>query len=183
MQILQCVWMYDPKANAILHVQSLQCVVYCPWRYYRPTFCEPGTVWPYQLTMGKSLSQKNGKKKNWRIKTVFEGQWIYSVSGIPRQNENKNKMVRTRIEPGSLDSQANALIVTPRYLHVYLISFHCIYIISLSHSATVLLRVDNHWIKHNWFDLWVQPGTQTWVSRYTQCFFMYQRVIQSMWQT
>ena len=67
-----------------------QCVVYFPWRYYRPTIsCEPGTVWPYQLTPGKSLSQKNeGKKKHWGIKTVFEGLWIYSVRGIPRQNEN-----------------------------------------------------------------------------------------------
>ena len=54
----------EPKANAVLHVQSPQCIVYCPWRYYRPTIsCEPGTVRPYQLTPGKSLSQKMKKKK------------------------------------------------------------------------------------------------------------------------
>ena len=55
--------------------------------------------------MKKKKKKKKNKTKHWGIKTVFEGLWIYSVCGIPRQNENKNKMVHTGIEPETWDSQ------------------------------------------------------------------------------
>ena len=74
----------------------------------------------------KKKKKKLDKTKHWGIKTAFEGLRIYSVSGIPRQNENKNKMVHMGIEPGTRDSQANALTVTPRHLHLVLTSFQCI---------------------------------------------------------
>ena len=85
--------------------------------------CEPGTAKVY---LKKNEEEGEEKTKHWGIKTVFEGLWIYSVSGIPRQNENKNKMVHTEIEPETWDSQANALTVTPRHLRVKLFSFYCI---------------------------------------------------------
>ena len=84
--------------------------------------CEPGTAKVY-LKKIKKKKKKLDKTKHWGIKTAFEGLWIYSVSGIPRQNENKNKMVHMGIEPGTRDSQANALTVTPRHLHLVLTSF------------------------------------------------------------
>ena len=97
----------------------------CPWRYYRPTIsCEPGTAKVYLKKMKRKKKKKLDKTKHWGIKTVCL--WIYSVSGIPRQNENKNKMVHMGIEPGSRDSQANALNVTPRHLHLMFASFYCI---------------------------------------------------------
>ena len=111
---------------------------------------------------------------------MFEGLWIYSVSGIPRQNENKNKMVHMGIEPGSRDSQANALTVTSRVFTVFRPS-HCL-IAQLSN--TCFLRVANHWIKHNWFDLLVQPSTQTWaISLYAMFLYIYHQRVYSLWQT
>ena len=130
--------------------------------------------------------RRRNKTKHWGIKTVFEGLCIYSVSGIPRQNENKNKMVHMGIEPGTRDSQSNTLTVTPRHLHVKLISFtvfrssHCL-IAQLSY--TCVLRVDNHWIKHNWFDLLVQPSTQTWAISLYAMFLYASASVQFMWQT
>ena len=42
----------------------------------------------------------------------------------------------------------------------------------------------NHWIKHNWFDLLVQPSTQTWaISLYAMFLYIYHQRVYSLWQT
>ena len=115
------------KANAVLpytepNVRSIS----CPWRYKPTISCEPGTAKVYLKKMKRKKKKKLDKTKHWEIKTVFEGLWIYSASGIYRQNENKNKMEHMGIEPGSRDSQANALTVTPRHPHLVFTSFYCI---------------------------------------------------------
>ena len=93
---------------------------------------------------------KKKKKKKKQDKTFGNKncvcEFTQSVEYLDKM-KTKNKMVLMGIEPGTRDSQANALTVTPRHLHVELVVFtvfrpsHCL-IAQLSY--TCFLRVDNH---------------------------------------